>query len=343
MDTDFYLQLLHKQLTESLSAEEQGQLNAYLKSDVKHQHWAEEIRLSWELGENIDTIPEVDVEEELNRIHIRMDTTSSITETSQVKSTAELSVEPRSKVRSLILRYLAIATSMIALIAVGVWLFDSNDIDGIDNMQTITALNGTKTVNLSDGSKVWLKEGSSIKYPKEDTREISLTGQAFFDVARNEMHPFTVSIDETLITVLGTSFAVNGAENGIIELQVVRGKISMSNEYDEIIVEKGKAATYNPATEKITQVDFKDPLEAPWKSGRFTFKNTTLANILTELEEYYEVEIELTNEKLSSCKKTTSTPVKSINEVIQAIATQFQLSVRKIADTSFVLDGDQCQ
>ncbi len=343
MDTDSYLQLIHKQLTESLSAEEQGLLSTYLKSDVKHQHWADEIRLSWQLGKNIDTIPEVNVEEELNRMHIRMDTIPMITETSERKSTAVPSIEPNSNVRSMIPRYLVIAASMLALIAVGVWLFDSSGIDGIDSMQTITALNGTKSVNLSDGSKVWLKEGSTIKYPKEDTREITLVGRAFFDVARDEMHPFTVSIEETLITVLGTSFAVNGAEDGRIELQVATGKVSMSNEYDEIILEKGNAATYNPATENITQVDFKDPLKAPWKSGRFTFKNTTLANILIELEEYYEVEIELSNEKLSSCKKTTSTPVKSINEVIQAISTQFQLSVRKITDTSFVLDGDQCQ
>ena len=136
---------------------------------------------------------------------------------------------------------------------------------------------------------------------------------------------------------------MEGAEDGTIELQVATGKVSMSNEYDELILENGNAAVYIPTEQKINKVGFKNPLQEPWKSGRFTFKNESLGNIIKKLEQYYNVEIQLSNKSLSTCKKTVSTSVKGINEVIQAVATQFQLSVRKIEDSSFILDGDQCQ
>ncbi|MFT4565488.1 MAG: transmembrane sensor [Saprospiraceae bacterium] len=342
MDKDFYIQLIQKQLTGELSEEEDEQLGAYLSSDVEHQQLSDEIRLSWELGAPMQNIPEVDVDQELNRIHLRItsDSQKRNIETSLSESPI---VKPIGKVRFLVPRYLAVAASIIALISGGVWLFNSGGIDGIDNIKTIAATNGTKIINLTDGSKIWLREGGMVKYAKDQTREISLVGQAFFEVARDEIDPFLVSIDETLVTVLGTSFSIGGSEDGTIELQVATGRVSMSNEYDEIVLEKGNAAAYRPSDQKIKQVDFRDPIQEPWKSGRFVFKEESLGFIINELEEYYSVQIELSNNTLSTCKKTTSIPVKTISEVIQSIATQFQLSVRTIADTSFVLDGDQCQ
>lgn len=341
MDKDFYINLIHKQLTGALSAKEEVLLRGYLNANSDHQQLADEIQLSWELGEEVQSIPDVDVEHELNRIHLRMDAQEKIGVESIAKaSTSRNKLEGR--VISLMPRYLAIAASLIALIVASTWFFNEGGIDGIDNIETITASNGTKTINLSDGSTIWLGEGGTIKYAKDQTREITLIGKAFFDVARDEMNPFKISIDETLVTVLGTSFSVEGAQDGRIELQVATGRVSMSNEYDEVILEKGNAAIYNPLEARISKVDFKDPLQEPWKSGRFIFKNQSLANIITEIEQYYVVEIRLSNDSLADCKKTMSTPVKGINEVIQAIATQFQLSVRKIADTSFMLDGDQC-
>ena len=339
MDRDFYLNLIHKQLTEVLTAEEEGILMEYLSSDAAHQRWADEIRISWELGQKVEGIPEVNIEEELARVHQRM---TNSTDTVVPNPVVSLAPQSGGQIKSMIPRYMAIAASVLALIAVGFWLFNPDQIGGIEEVKTISATNGTKTIDLSDGSKVWLREGSSIEYAKSNSREITLSGQAFFEVKRDELHTFIVNIDETLVTVLGTSFEILGSEDGSIELQVATGSVSMSNEYDEVILEKGNAVSYNPKNQKITKIDFDDPLKEPWKSGRFIFREEKLENILIEIEDYYGVQIALSNSDLSNCKKTASIPVKSTNEVLQAIAKQFQLSVRKIADTSFILDGDQC-
>ena len=145
MDNDFYINLIHKQLTGNLTAEEEDVLSAYLSSNVDHQQFADEIKLSWEFGEEVQSIPNIDVEQELNRIHLLIDRGNAelIEETAKV---VPPSPESGGKIFTMIPRYLAIAASLLVLTVAGTWFFKAPGIDGIDNIETIIASNGTKVI-----------------------------------------------------------------------------------------------------------------------------------------------------------------------------------------------------
>src|SRR5690606_23661467 len=116
-------------------------------------------------------------------------------------------------------------------------------------------------LTLSDGSKVVLNSGSSIKYIKgfeKDKREILLDGEAYFDVARDADRPFTVRKANVSVTALGTSFNVQAYENEDLNISLISGKvgIEMLSDYQQyVLLEQGESLQVRP--------------EGTWSKGTF--------------------------------------------------------------------------
>lgn len=173
---------------------------------------------------------------------------------------------------------------------------------------TINIPNGKKfELELSDGTLVKLNAGSSLKYPvnflSEGPRRVFLSGEAYFDVARNESNPFEVNVEELDIKVLGTEFNVSAySEDEHIDVVLVTGSVGLSNkdqlQVNAVELVPGQKGVFNQDSNSINVEEVNTSLYTSWMRGYLVFRDLTFDNILKKLERHYNIEIENTNTEL---------------------------------------------
>jgi len=151
------------------------------------------------------------------------------------------------------------------------------------------------SIDLPDGSRIHLNANSEIEFPQEfsnDIRLVSLTGEAFFEIEK-ENRPFIVQSGETKIQVLGTSFNVKKMENESLYVALVTGKVSVDTQ-------DGSQMTLDPNEMLVIEEGGKfqktgfDPKEViGWKDNYLVFKTSSLPEVRRKLEQWYGVNIEL--------------------------------------------------
>ncbi len=159
------------------------------------------------------------------------------------------------------------------------------------------------SIVLPDGSEIVLNSDSRIEYPARfngDMREVTLEGEAYFDVTHNEEMPFTVQSGNVTVVVLGTSFNVNAyPENPNVKIALVQGKVKV-NTQDSSSVPRDFLLSPNEMIEidkKGTsyRVQHFDPREiAGWKDGYLYFEKVDFEETILKLERWYGVKFEIT-------------------------------------------------
>ncbi|MDR1114580.1 MAG: FecR domain-containing protein [Tannerella sp.] len=155
-------------------------------------------------------------------------------------------------------------------------------------------------ITLPDGSTVWLNAGSTLHYPSAfaDERRVSLTGEAFFDVAHDASKPFVVVTDLFEIMALGTQFNVYSYPDAeYVSTSLVDGSIEVRSpgKSNGMILKPNQQLVYANGQFRMEDLD-KDQLL--WKEGIYTFKEQNLEKIISKLELYYDVEIVVTNPQI---------------------------------------------
>ncbi|WP_289005242.1 FecR family protein [uncultured Parabacteroides sp.] len=165
----------------------------------------------------------------------------------------------------------------------------------------------TTTVNLPDGSIVYLNSESSLTYPSffsEGKRSVQLKGEAFFEIQKDPEHGFIVSTpNHTQIEVLGTSFNVEAFEkDSFISTTLVEGKVRFAyqkNHYPTTIVMKpGQKLVYNTISSQVKLLKTNGETETAWKDGKIVFQATPLPEALRMLEKRFNVDFILSNNRL---------------------------------------------
>lgn len=161
-----------------------------------------------------------------------------------------------------------------------------------------TPKGGQYQIILPDGTKVWLNAASSLKYPEVFTgneRRVELTGEAYFEVAKNKAMPFHVKNESQDVEVLGTHFNINGyMDDKIIKTTLLEGSVKVSNNKSFKILKPGEQSvagvSENSTIQLVRNVDTDD--ETAWKNGLFQFSNEGLKTILNQLERWYDIKID---------------------------------------------------
>ena len=153
---------------------------------------------------------------------------------------------------------------------------------------------GEYTVTLSDGTVVYLNSGSELRYPVafgSERRDVFLSGEGYFEVAKDAKRPFFVNVDKLKIQVYGTSFNVNTYNIANVETVLVEGKIGIQGNNAEYTVKPGQLALYNreKGTMEIRDVDVR-PYVA-WKEHEFMFDDESLEEIMNTLSLWYDVDV----------------------------------------------------
>lgn len=158
-----------------------------------------------------------------------------------------------------------------------------------------TPRGGQYQLILPDGTKVWLNASSSLRFPTAfpgRERNVVLTGEAYFEVARNKDKPFHVAARDMQIEVLGTHFNVMSYNNeSTIKTTLLEGAVKILTGNANALLKPGQQATVNSQTAQI-KVDAADIDEAvAWKNGLFQFNGDDVGTIMRQLERWYDLEI----------------------------------------------------
>lgn len=158
---------------------------------------------------------------------------------------------------------------------------------------------------LRDGTMIQLNAESTLKYKPSSDREVFLEGEAFFDVARDTLHPFIIYTRSITTTVLGTSFNIKAFTNeDDIAVSVVSGKVKVeqqdTTQKKTLHLTPGEQAVYNHQDTAFTKKKFEYQEAISWKDGRLYFKNARFAEVITTLERWYGVEIDVQRKNIEN-------------------------------------------
>ncbi|TRZ41305.1 FecR family protein [Robertkochia solimangrovi] len=190
---------------------------------------------------------------------------------------------------------------------------------------------------LSDGTRVVLNSGSAIRYPVKflsgDRREVTLIGEAYFDVAKNESAPFSVSTEELKVTVLGTEFNVTSyPEDTNVDVVLVEGSVALSafDGASRAMLEPGMKGALNKTSAEnsiiVSQVN--TAVYTSWMTGRLIFRDMPFRNIARKLERQYNVKIVIEDEALSYEPFSGTLDHEDLEKVLSYFKDLYQMNYR---------------
>ena len=211
-------------------------------------------------------------------------------------------------------------------------------------------------VLLEDGTVVTLKKNSRISYPahfKSDIRETYLSGEAFFEVARNPEKPFFVYANELVTKVLGTSFVVKAFDGERqVRVNVRTGSVSVYNhkqtglvdeETKELVLSPNQQAVFDRKNESLSKrlADDPRPLTAQDGDQKKRFEEVPVSVVLQELEQVYGIKIIYNKEVLSNCIISTLFGKESLNDKLDVVCQTIGAS-HKETDAQIIIESTGC-
>ena len=156
-----------------------------------------------------------------------------------------------------------------------------------------TPIGGKYQVNLPDGSKVWLNSSSSLRFSalfNGHTREVELSGEAYFDVSKNKGKPFRVITKDQIVEVLGTQFNINSySDEGPIKTTLIEGSVKIIYKDMVVLLSPGQQFQPKELVSAVVEADTEEVVA--WKDGYFVFKNEDIKSIMRKLSRWYNVEV----------------------------------------------------
>ena len=267
---------------------------------------------------------EIDVDKAWNNLYSRLSENGLISETKVVKHRFVQSV------------YFRIAAVVLLMIGLGSVLLLVNDRDFL-NRNTVVATTGNQKnlqVTLPDGSNVILNRNTTIKYSRnfnKHSRNIALTGEAFFEITPDPENPFTINAGNARIKVIGTSFNVKtDNDSSDVEVFVKTGKVMVSDNEGtrNMLLEPGFVGTMGQESKKYLN---EDQNYMAWNSGILIYDGQTLSTVIRDLRKVYDMEVVADDPSILENTWTTNGPLDNQPQetIIRLICLSFNLSYSK--------------
>ena len=220
----------------------------------------------------------------------------------------------------------------------------ANNVDSLSEGKTASVIynkietpkGGKYQINLPDGSTVWLNASSSLRFPAlfaGNTREVELTGEAYFDVAKNKSKPFKVTTNDQVVEVLGTQFNINSySDEGEVKTTLIEGSVKVIYKDRVVLLVPGQQFQPSRLTAKIVEADTEEVVA--WKNGYFLFKDEDIRSIMRKVSRWYDVEVSYAADIPTVGFGGNISRSKDINEVLDALqltnAVHFKIEGRRV-------------
>jgi transmembrane sensor len=303
MEEDKATHLIIQYLSHEATVEEEEALLEWISKDTSHQKIFSEWVEVWNLRPPVDS--SFHLSNALGRLNNRIDV-------SEAKS-------------RLTLRNIAAAVLLIATTGLLFFLgsrYSLLPVEDVSYVEKKTGDGAKLEVNLSDGSTIVLNGNSTIKYPNhftEGSREVFLTGEAFFEVAKDKEHPFIIHTNNLITRVLGTSFNVKARSKSTI-VSVVTGKVEVNHGSLSEIAMPNEKITYNSSEGSLEKARADLESELAWRSSTIIFADSELSEAAEMIQEVYGYSIVFEKENLSKCLITGKFKNQPLHIVLKAIS-----------------------
>jgi ferric-dicitrate binding protein FerR (iron transport regulator) len=225
-----------------------------------------------------------------------------------------------------------IAASIIVIIAIGILAYWGSDRPAKE--MTVLAQQNVLNDTLPDGSVVTVNKGSSISYLskfKGETRQVALKGEAFFNVTPNKKKPFIVSVNDVLITVVGTSFNIKNS-NDITEVVVESGIVKVTKAGTTVELKAGEKTRVGKNDPVLKKEEISDQLYKYYRTKQFVCDETPLWKLVGVINEAYHSNVVIANPALRDMTLTTTFNNESLEQVLNVISITFNIKVIKKGD-----------
>lgn len=206
-------------------------------------------------------------------------------------------------------------------------------------IQKISNPSGIRSeIVLPDGSKVWLNAESTIRYKvpfglKE--RDVKLTGEAFFEVKKDEKRPFQVESGKVNVTVLGTRFNYKAfPEDTMIEIVLAEGKVSLNSASSEtgkeIILIPGERAVVNKMTNETNISSENIEKYIGWHEGKLIFDECPISEVALQLGRWFGIEVEIADPQILGYQISTTFENESLHQILAMLELASPIKTRII-------------
>ncbi|MGD9929922.1 MAG: FecR family protein [Mangrovibacterium sp.] len=314
-------QLINRYFHQKASADELRELDDWMAEAPNKQTLTDYLKIWLWTGQLEQKQPGIKLEDTWNRIHER---------------------QTVGKARRLNMKaFLRYAAAIIILLNVGWWgarAYYQGTMNPEGEVFSVSAnrLNNS-LVTLPDQTLVYLRPGTNLQYDSrfnKKHRQVTLDGEAYFEVTRDANSPFTVLTREAEIKVLGTSFNVCAKQlSAITQTTLVEGKVEFTTRAGEkYLLEPDQMLELNSETSKVKVTQVNTDLYTAWKDGKVIFRNATLGEITRRLEEIYHVKFIYKNQVLVDNFRFSGTfhYETSIGDVITMLKISIPMKVERL-------------
>ncbi|MDB5128863.1 FecR family protein [Mucilaginibacter sp.] len=191
----------------------------------------------------------------------------------------------------------------------------------VAQFNTITTPRGGQyKVTLEDGTLVWLNAASSIKFPQAFTgnsRVVEITGEAYFEVAKNKAKPFIVKANGTQVEVLGTHFNISAYnDDAKITTTLLEGSVRMSKGTSTVMLAPGQQGIVAQNGSGITVSQADTEANLAWINGFFVFRDASIVDIMKLVSRWYDVDVEFQDDVQQNEFGGTISRYKNITELL---------------------------
>lgn len=323
--------LLDKFVTNKITNEELQDFLALLDSDEIEEKFKQNLVLLWEQSRDKELLSGEKSRELFDKIN--------------QKKAAHLKVS-KTVPSSPLFKWSVAAILLVSLIASYLYFSNKQQLEVNSSRDSVIAEIGEiKHFFLPDSSEVWLNSGSFISYDSRfEERALVLEGEAFFEVRRDSLRPFTVMSDDIVTRVLGTSFNIRSyQEDASVSVTVASGKVGVGKQHQSsTTIIPNQQLSYKKAEGEFSFSEVDASSLTSWKDGYLVFENITFQEAAITLEKHFGIQFQFQNPSLATCRFTSKFDQnESLDHVLEVLSKLNGISWER-AQNKILFKGSNC-
>lgn len=346
METNRYVELIAAYLSGNATAEEADQLMQWLSAAPSNRTFFEEMKQLWEASLHTPVeLSEPDKERAWQQLAQKLWQPAAAGLQPSAEAMRPLGVKKGAPAGWRLWSLRLTAAAAVALLLVVAWQLFSPP-GAPEAVAVRTGPGERRQLALPDGSRIWLNANSLLTYTfAEDARQLSLAGEAYFEVATDSLRPFRVVAGRAVAEVLGTSFNLRAyATDAAAELSVQTGRVAFAaaGSRQRLLLQAGEAAAVGQAGGQPERLAGAADNALAWKEQQLAFQDQPVSEVVRQLERYYGVAIVLSDPQLANCQFTGRFEQLSLEQCLAILAATLDLRTEPIGADSLRLRGRGC-
>jgi len=326
-DKNLIYNLIALELTSGLDSQQKEELQSWIERSPENLSEYNEVVRMLDLSDRLVAMKKIDAGKDLLLVKKKLN--------------------PARKLNNWLLNFQRVAAILILpLLIYTAWILSNRS----QNIKVSTVMKSSETaygvrsqIILSDGTKVWLNSGTKLSYPEEfsgDSREVKLTGEAYFQVESDKNHPFFVDLNGYKVKATGTKFNISNYQNdNVITAYLEHGKISWLEYLNEkqnepVQLKENDIIVLNKAENKYKLQNTDGRKYLAWIDGKLVFKNDKTEDVAVRLGRWFNADI-IFDEKLSQSGYVFTATFKqeSLEEALKLLSYSTPISFKIIQGT----------